>query len=645
MAEDPPKKKPFGFEVSYELFNAREERLREVLLIENPGSGQVLHLGIVNALVAENERITLNPLDQANASKYHFRLQFPQDSLALRTVGGEGADWLVSRVDHQDGPTDVYLSWRSPAVTLQPGEWLTLGLKGVSARPGAGAQVVMDLKWPKPETQQETTAAFTIQPNGPGQGGEYELEAQRPLNTLNRQGRPDCPLRVGFVGANQVLNVDNTQGTLRLRLANEAPPGSQDGTLRFVYDANEPTRASRLVVALAVGTVADAPWALGTEQQVKDITFSTLPDWNRSAATLSADKAWVEWTFTPTKEVMLAPRAHLELQLGKLVTLHPNGPTQLMVRYENVPGYWDGERVCVIEKAPLVFGQKVDTSHDYSSHVGIGNATPTARLYLRGGPLRLHNAEVQHEGHLVFRSDADNSGDSTAVQFLKKSETTALMQLSSSGDLSLQGNLSNKGNVNSDGNLTLKGNVSADGNLTLKGRAKDKTGWLVPVGTIIAYGGSSAPEGWLLCDGSTKSKTAYADLFAVIGDTYKGSSAPPSGQFRLPSLMARVPMGASVSSPHNYPLGTMGGEFTHTLTISEMPVHDHYVNDPGHSHSITTTNAEGSGDLRPNRDASKGHVDIPTNHVTTGVTLDTNGGGQAHNNMQPYTTVNFIIKY
>ncbi|MFY0576646.1 hypothetical protein ACN28S_21965 [Cystobacter fuscus] len=252
-----------------------------------------------------------------------------------------------------------------------------------------------------------------------------------------------------------MLNVDGEQGTLRLRLVNGAPTGG--AALRFVYDANEPTRTSRLVLALPVGTVADAPWALGTEQQVKDITFSTLTNWNRSAATLSADGTHVEWTFSPSKEVTLAPRAALELQLGKLVTLHPNGETQLVLRYENVPGYWDGERVCVLEKAPLVFGQKVDAGHDYSSHVGIGNANPTARLYLRKGNLRLHNAEIQNEGHLVFRSDADNSGDSTSVQFFKKSETTALMQLNANGDLIIRGNVSNTGNISSDGNLTLKG--------------------------------------------------------------------------------------------------------------------------------------------------------------------------------------------
>ncbi|MCY1080732.1 phage tail protein [Archangium lansingense] len=647
MADTTPKKKPFGFEVNYELFDARGERLRDVLLIENPGSSQALRLSIVNALVQEKETITLHRINEVTSGRYHFRLRFPASTLTPREVSTVGADWGALRAGNSDGTTDVFLAWRSPDVTIEPGESLTAELYGVSALPSVGAQVVMELKWPSPDTEVQTTTALSIvTPTGPGQPGDYELEAQHPLGVRNRRGKPDCPLRAGFVGANQVLNVDNEQGTLRLRLSNEAPSGIANGTLRFVYDANEPTRTSRLVVALPVGTVADAPWALGTEQQVKDITFSTLANWNRSAATLSADGAWMEWTFTPTKEVTLAPRAFLELQLGKLVTLHPNGPTQLLVRYENVPGFWDGERVCVIEKAPLVFGQKVDASHDYSGRVGIGHANPTARLYLQGGHLRLHkDAELQNEGPLVVRSDADNSGDSLVARFFKKDETDSLMSLSATGVLSTKGDLISGGRLMLTLGVMAGGHLVASGDLQIGGRAKDKTGWLVPVGTIVAYAGPNIPEGWFRCDGSTKSKEDYGDLYAAIGDTYKGSSTPPSGQFYIPSLLARVPMGAHVMSPHNYPLGTQGGEFTHTLTINEMPVHDHFVDDPGHSHGMTTTNAEGSGDLQPNRDASKGHVTHMTHSATTGVTLRTNGGGQPHNNLQPYTTVNFIIKY
>lgn len=65
----------------------------------------------------------------------------------------------------------------------------------------------------------------------------------------------------------------------------------------------------------------------------------------------------------------------------------------------------------------------------------------------------------------------------------------------------------------------------------------------VPAGTITMYGASSAPGGWLLCNGQTVSQTTYANLFAVIGTTYN-TGGEAGGDFRLPDLRSRVPIGA-----------------------------------------------------------------------------------------------------
>ena len=107
---DNPKKRPFDFDIRYELFDARGERLRDVLLIENPGSGQALGLGIVNALVQEGESLTLHRISEVSASRYHFRLRFPAGTLAPREASTVGADWAVLRVGNTDGTTDVFLA-------------------------------------------------------------------------------------------------------------------------------------------------------------------------------------------------------------------------------------------------------------------------------------------------------------------------------------------------------------------------------------------------------------------------------------------------------------------------------------------------------------------------------------------------------
>jgi microcystin-dependent protein len=136
-----------------------------------------------------------------------------------------------------------------------------------------------------------------------------------------------------------------------------------------------------------------------------------------------------------------------------------------------------------------------------------------------------------------------------------------------------------------------------------------------PVGTIVMYGASAQPTGWLLCNG--QSTSGYPALAAVVGAT-------------VPDLRGRAPIGYGTSSDTtNVPtarttIGAVTGKETHTLTITEMPSHDHSSLQfgPGGSAAALRADAVANTDTR------------------TGFT----GGGGAHNNMQPSTVVNFIIK-
>lgn len=78
-----------------------------------------------------------------------------------------------------------------------------------------------------------------------------------------------------------------------------------------------------------------------------------------------------------------------------------------------------------------------------------------------------------------------------------------------------------------------------------------------PKGILMPFAGSSAPSGWLLCDGSGVSTTTYADLFAVIGYTYGGSGS----LFALPDLRGRVPVGLDNMG------GTDAGRISNTNTL------------------------------------------------------------------------------
>lgn len=144
-----------------------------------------------------------------------------------------------------------------------------------------------------------------------------------------------------------------------------------------------------------------------------------------------------------------------------------------------------------------------------------------------------------------------------------------------------------------------------------------------PVASIHAYGGSTAPTGWLICDGSAVSRTTYAALFAIIGTTYGAGNG--STTFNLPDLRGKIPVGRDSGQTEFDVLGETGGAKTHTLSTTEIPSHQHSYGPTGSSGAfgmVDSVSASSSG-LRQ-----------------TGFT----GGGAAHNNLQPYQVINYIVK-
>ena len=142
---------------------------------------------------------------------------------------------------------------------------------------------------------------------------------------------------------------------------------------------------------------------------------------------------------------------------------------------------------------------------------------------------------------------------------------------------------------------------------------------LVPTGAVMQWTTNSAPTNWLMCDGTAVSKSTYANLFAVIGTTYGVGNG--STTFNLPNLKTRVPVGRDVNDTSFDTLGETGGAKTHTLTASELPNRLFASGD----HAVEA--AEGTS----------GHFAFDGAYAVA-------GGGQAHNNLQPYIVLNYIIK-
>jgi microcystin-dependent protein len=139
------------------------------------------------------------------------------------------------------------------------------------------------------------------------------------------------------------------------------------------------------------------------------------------------------------------------------------------------------------------------------------------------------------------------------------------------------------------------------------------------------------PPNWVFADGRALSRTAYPELFAMIGTSFGAGDGTTT--FNVPDYRGRTIIGAGAGPGlTNRPLGTSGGAETHALTEAELAPHVH------------TQTANISGLLAAGSNgAGMSFGGSPNNQPTQQVTLSA-GAGAAHNNMQPWTASNILIR-
>ena len=200
---------------------------------------------------------------------------------------------------------------------------------------------------------------------------------------------------------------------------------------------------------------------------------------------------------------------------------------------------------------------------------------------------------------------------------------------------------------------------------------------IIPTGIIEMFAGSTAPNGWLICNGDAVSRSAYSDLFKIIGTTYGVGNS--NSTFTLPDMRGRCPIGVGTgASLTARTLGSNVGAETATLSEANMASHTHTASvgteSVTHTHTGTsggqsadhthyfshTAGTSGSYGLMDSATASSsgqpstGGISADHTHSTTtgnesanhthSVTNSNTGSGTAFGIMSPSIVVNFIIK-
>ena len=150
------------------------------------------------------------------------------------------------------------------------------------------------------------------------------------------------------------------------------------------------------------------------------------------------------------------------------------------------------------------------------------------------------------------------------------------------------------------------------------------------------FGGNFEPDGWMYCNGRLLAISSYPDLYSVVGNTYGGDGRTT---FAIPDLRGRVPMGVGAGAGlTNRLLGQKGGAENVTLTISQLPAHDHTLR----ATNSSATQTSPAGNILA-RAATPQYLNATTSVVMGTDSIGATGSNAPHANVQPFSVLQFII--
>lgn len=497
-----------GHAVRMRLFDADDQ---SVLYVNSFPQGHQLTCEITN--ISERDIVIDAIQGEPSEDLYHFAIRFRRGVFDPNTTGDFNLNgmvqegWQVSApIPSADGLTLYFLHTGSGEKILK-GKSINIGLGNTQASVRAGARTTRaELKFNNLRYEGENERILW--------GIRLHL-----LNIINHLGHRNSPLRVEWVTPHQVLN-NGTAQTLELQIINT----SQDETLDF---------DGKTAFVFSFHTNSNDP-SQKLVNDPKNINFYLKnPTENDNSVGFGASaEERVLNTAVEGMVTKLLPKEVISIWI-RLNTTEPAGVANLMVRQENLVGYWDHTFVLPIVKSPLVLE---------NTHVGIGKISPQLTLDVKNGGTIGTSHLVNNNHH-----NKDNIGNKINVGYHpahpKKEEADLLfsgMQIKVEESTDQKGNRTTIGfntwennvsysrevmQVNGNGNVGIGTSnpthkLDVTGDINVSGKVKENGNDLLPKGSIIMWSGAEVPAGWVLCDGKNDTPN-LVDRFIMGGKAQK----------------------------------------------------------------------------------------------------------------------------
>jgi microcystin-dependent protein len=156
------------------------------------------------------------------------------------------------------------------------------------------------------------------------------------------------------------------------------------------------------------------------------------------------------------------------------------------------------------------------------------------------------------------------------------------------------------------------------------------------VGQLLLVPYNFAPLDWMLCQGQVLAISEYTTIFQLVGTTYGGNGQTT---FNLPDLRGRIPIHQGSNGVSTYVIGQVGGVENVTVTLNQYPQHSHAFEASGNSTGLTGTPTN----MTVGTGAQIYSTDAPNAAMNSAMVGQYAGGGQPHNNLQPFLVLNWII--